>query len=162
MRQDAAEATPELLCRTCATSLQTCAQCQTPRCACLACLCSFVGDSSTKRSPKKRGRKVSPPGPQPEQMGAVGFGKRLAWARRRCGLSLDQLSLTAGYCKNTLRSYERGLLIGGPPLNTVEELAQTLGVLGSWLAFGMGSADQRHTLWARVRSRLDEIDFPER
>jgi transcriptional regulator with XRE-family HTH domain len=93
-------------------------------------------------------------------MGAVGFGERLAWARRRCGLSMAQLSRTAGYCKNTLRSYERGLLRGGPPLNTVEELAQTLGVLQPWLAFGVGSVDQRPALWARVRSRLDEIDSP--
>ncbi len=161
MRQDA-EATPELLCRTCATPLQTCAQCQTPRCACLPCLCSFIADSSANRTPKKVGRKVSPPGPQPEQVGAVGFGERLAWARRRCGLSLARLSRAAGCCKNTLRSYERGLLLGGPPLNTVEDLAQRLGVLGSWLAFGVGSVDQRHALWARVRSRLDEIDFPER
>ncbi len=134
-------ADPELRCRTCTELLRTCSRCQTLCCACLACLCSTSG-GPVESTAKKPGCKVAPPGRQPELMGFVGFPARLAWARRRCGLSLAELARTAGYSPHTLRSYERGQLRGGPPLKTVEDLARVLGVRRSWLAFGVGSVDR--------------------
>lgn len=92
-------------------------------------------------SPAKKWSSVPLPGRQPERKGAAGCGERLRWARQRLGLSMAQLAATAGYSLQTLFVYERDESQSGPPLKTIEDLAQALGVRRSWLAFGQGSVD---------------------
>lgn len=56
-------------------------------------------------------------------------------------MSVAQLAQLAGYSPNALRAYESGQPRSGPPLQTIEDLAQALGVRRSWLAFGLGSVE---------------------
>lgn len=82
--------------------------------------------------------------PPPMRLGSAGCGERLRWARKWRRLTLDQLAKTAGYCPRSLGSYERGQILAGPSLKTIEDLAQALGVRRSWLAFGLGSVEPTH------------------
>lgn len=96
---------------------------------------------SDEQRPTGRKSCVPLPGPQPEGPGSVRCGERLKWARRQRRMSVAQLAQLAGYSPNALRSYESGEPRNGPPLQTIEDLAQALGVRRSWLAFGLGSVE---------------------
>ena len=68
------------------------------------------------------------------------IGRRLAQARRKLELSGNALAKRAGLHHKTVQDIEMG--VRSPTVETVERLANAMGIRPSWLAFGEGEMRQ--------------------
>ena len=86
----------------------------------------------------------------------LGFAKRLARARKSANLSGAALSLASGMAHNTCGDLETGVRV--PHLDTVEKLAQALGVSPCLLAYGIDFPCEptQQPLHAGLPERLSE------
>jgi len=68
----------------------------------------------------------------------LGIRDRLKTLRQKRGLSLNALGIAAGLTYTTIHNIETGRTV--PGLDTVEKIADALGISPSWLGFGEGDA----------------------
>ena len=71
---------------------------------------------------------------------ALSLGARLFEARNAAGLTLRALAEQAGISHTAVNGIEKGHQI--PAADTIEALAQALGVSPCWLAYGIGPKEE--------------------
>lgn len=66
----------------------------------------------------------------------LGIRDRLKSLRQKRGLSLNALGIAAGLTYTTIHNIETGRTV--PGIDTVEKIADALGISPAWMAFGEG------------------------
>lgn len=77
------------------------------------------------------------------------ISERLRWARRRAGMTQEQLADASGVSRDIIAKTERGATRMTP---RIDQLAKALDVSPAWLAFGRPTIDQ----WDRDTLELAE------
>lgn len=81
------------------------------------------------------------------ELRSKGFAARLSEARRERGLSMRAVDKRAGISPGSTRSLEAGTM---PSLDTLELIANALGVSPAWLAFAEGPREIVRPRWPRL------------